>query len=305
MRIKAGIFVMATVMGIAVPCAAQISLPIHLLPVVAKLEGAADTDWVSSVTVSNVGELEADVTALFFREERNNTPIFGPTHVFSLEAGETVTAEDVLGDWFPGQGDTKGFLLILGDAVGGGEQDQAVLAVKGRIFNNADPSATYGQTVPSSMLGLVVAPGHANLAGARSDPLVRSNVGVMNLGLAPLDLIISTYAADGSMLAAVRKSVRVFSLGQWSLGQLGVPELSTPGRVEVMVDPDSITWDPCFGDDPGLEDIRGIFLAYMSLVDGVTGDAEFVLGQNDWREYVELCGEPSRLLPRQLLLGPR
>ena len=296
----------AIVMGIAfaLPCAAQIALPIQVLPVMAKVSGAAGTDWMSSLSISNIGQERADVTALFFRENQNNIPLLGPSHDFSIGPGETLTADDVLGEWFPSEGNTKGFLVVFGEAEGS-DEDPFMLTVAGRVFNNADPNATYGQTVPSGVLGLMVVPGASNLPGVRSDDIVRSNVGVVNFSLFPLDVIITTFGADGTVLASVNRQVRSFSLSQWSLSQLGVGTLSTPGRVQVQVDPDSITWDPCFGEEPDIDDLQGIFMTYLSRVDQVTGDAEFVLGQSDWYDYLALCEETPSVIPAHLLLSAR
>lgn len=291
----------AVLLGVAVasPCAAQIALPIHVLPVIAKLSGAAGTDWMSSLALSNIGDTPADVTALFFRENQNNIPLFGPSHELTVGPGETVSVADVLGEWFPSEGDTKGFLVLYGEA-DGSDQDPFLLTVAGRVFNNANPGATYGQTVPSGVLGLVVAPAVSNLPGVRSDDVVRSNVGVVNLSLFPIDVVISTFASDGTLLASVERQVRSFSMSQWSLAQLGVPELATPGRVEVRVDPDSVFWDPCIGTDPALDDLQGIFMTYLSRVDQVTGDAELVLGESDWFDYIALCGSPLPSLSSDL-----
>lgn len=135
--------------------------------------------------------------------------------------------------------------------------------------------------------------------------MVRSNVGVVNLSIFPMDVIITTFGADGTALASVNRRVKSFSLSQWSLSQLGVGTLSTPGRVEVQVDPDSITWDPCFGEEPDLNDLQGIFMTYLSRVDQVTGDAEFVLGSSDWYEYIALCEEMPSIIPAHLLFSAR
>jgi hypothetical protein len=278
------------------PCFAQLAIPIHLFPVMAKVSGQAGTDWVSSMSVANLGDEEFLATALFFRENQNNIPLLGPRHDFLIEAGQTVTVGDVLGQWFPEQGNTKGFLVLFGE-IDEEATNPFVMAASGRIFNQANPQATYGQTAPSSLLGLMVAPGAANLPGARSDDGVRSNVGVINLSIFPLSIIATTYAADGTVVASVGKTVRAFSLGQWSLEQLGVASMSPEGRVHIEVDPSSITWDPCFGEEPDLDDLQGIFLAYMSRVDEVTGDAEFILAQNDWSPFIDLCGEQPTTVP--------
>lgn len=279
------------VVAVAAPSLAQVALPIHVVPAIAKLRGAAGTDWMSSLSISNVSSEAANVSVMFFRENQTNVPLLVPTEQLMIGAGETATVEDVLGTWFPSQGDTKGFLVLWGEAPGT-DEDPFLLTVAGRVFNNANPSATYGQAVPSGVLAVAVAPAISNLPGARFDDAVRSNVGVVNLSILPLDVIISVFAADGSLVATTTRQVRSFSLSQWSLAQLGAPALSPPGRVEVKVDPASISWDPCLGADPQLDDLQGIFLSYLSRVDQVTGDAEFVLGQSDWFDYLELCGSP-------------
>jgi len=94
------------------------------------------------------------------------------------------------------------------------------------------------------------------------------------------------------VIASTTQRVKIFSMIQKSLQQLGVSELSTPGRVELRIDPDTITWDPCDIDleELDLGSLKGLFIAYMSRGDQVTGDAEFILGSTDWREYVEECG---------------
>ncbi len=289
-RIK--VLVLAAVCAVSVvPAQAQMVSPLHILPVVAKLAGAAGTDWMTAMSVSNVADETVNVTAMFFRENTNNQPFAGPEHVFSLAAGQTTTVDDVLGSYFPGQGNTKGFLILLADAGGGGD---ALIAATARVFNNANPNATYGQAVSSNLTAFVFGRGTAVMPGARWDGRARSNVGVVNLAFQPLDVVVTTYDAAGAVVSSVNRQVNTFSLAQWSLSQLGVSNLSPPGRVEVMVDPASITWDPCdpltWG--PGMS--PGLFMAYMSKVDQATGDAEFAYAQNDWTAFVDECGsEPD------------
>jgi hypothetical protein len=266
--------------------------PLHILPVVAKLAGAAGTDWMTAMSVSNVSDESVNVTAMFFRENTDNQPFVGPEHTFSLAAGQTTTVDDVLGSYFPSQGNTKGFLILLADTSGGG--GDALIAATARVFNNANPNATYGQAVSSNLTAFVFGRGTAVMPGARWDGRARSNVGVVNLAFQPLNVVVTTFDAAGAVVSSVNKQVSTFSLAQWSLSQLGVSNLSPPGRVEVMVDPASIDWDPCdpltWG--PGMS--PGLFMAYMSKVDQATGDAEFAYAQNDWTAFVDECGtEPD------------
>jgi len=266
---------------------AQIVSPFHLIPVVAKVAGAAGTDWMTSMNISNVSSGGVRVTATFYRENTNNTPFAGPSHSFNMAAGQTMTVNDVLGSWFSGQGNTKGFLILTAEPTGGG--DEANLAVTGRIFNNANPNATYGQSVSSNLFAMMYGTGSSVLTGARWDGTSRSNVGVVNLGHVPLEVLITIYNANGAVVASVTKTVSTFSMAQWSIQQLGVSNLSPGGRVEVTVDPDSIMWDPCDPTSWGFGTGYAVFMAYISKVDQATGDGEFAFGQNDWTNFVFDC----------------
>jgi hypothetical protein len=290
MRFKIGCAVMLAccVSGAAF---AQIVSPVHLLPVVAKVAGSEGTNWMTSVTISNSGDQAADVNAMFFPENETGSLFPGIMHQFRIAAGRTMEVQDVLGSWFPAEGNTKGTMLMLAEAVGGSEDDNAKLAVTARVFNNADPNFTYGQTVPSSFLSLIVGRGASVLPGARWDSVNRSNVGVLNLSLQPLKVIITTYTASGAVAAEVKKTIKAFSMNQWGLNQLGVNSMTASGRVEVRIDPSSISWDPCTQNVEDIGGLFGMFVAYMSRVDNASGDAVFLLGQPDWEGYVDECGE--------------
>jgi hypothetical protein len=264
----------------------------HIIPVVAKIKGGAGTDWVSDVSLSNVSDGVADVQTIFFPEATNNSfPFFGKasaTYDFTLQAGQTLIVNDVIATWFPGQGDsTKGVLLVLGEVSG----DEARLAVATRTYNNADPSKTYGQGIGSGLLNVVWGSGRSVLTGVRHDSRYRSNIGVVNITPLTLTVLIDIYDASGNLVRQQSKSIETFSSRQYSLSSLGVNSLAV-GRVEVYVDPATITWDPCNAPVPGMEEFQfGAFISYLSKVDGGSGDAEFSLGLSDWAQYVDDCGE--------------
>jgi hypothetical protein len=247
---------------------------------------------MTSLAISNISDGTVEVTALFFEENQDNVPFVGPSHEFSIAGGHTLNVGDVLGEWFPSLGNTKGFLVLF--AASSGESDDARIAVTGRVFNNADPSATYGQAISSNLVGMVFGIGRSVLTGAQWDSRTRSNVGVVNLSGDPLDIVITTYDANGNQVGSVKRTVRSFSLAQWALNRLGLSSLSPGGRVDVMVDPDSITWDPCDPASFGFSGFPGAFMSYISRVDQATGDGEFAHGQIDWAEFSIDCGyEPG------------
>lgn len=283
------VLVPIVLVALAAVASAQVASSVALIPVVAKTAGAAGTDWRSDVSVSNLSPFAVEVVAGFFREARNNALSFDFPTVATLQAGQTVTAGDVLGTWFPAEGNTKGALLIMAEPAGAGEPEQVRLAVSSRTYNNADPNATYGQSVDPSFMGMVYGRGLSVLTGVRHDQRFRSNVGVLNLSPAPVQVLVTTYNGSGAQVAQVAKTVESLSLRQWALDGLGVPTLAD-GRTEVEIDPATITWDPCDqGSWTGFN--AGFFLAYLSKVDQATGDGEFHLGQVDWSQFEADCGQ--------------
>ncbi len=286
--------VLVVLIGFASTGGAQIASPLHVIPVVAKTAGSAGTDWRSDLAISNVSPFAVTVLATFYREATANTFGLGPMEVVTAQAGETLMVSDVLGTWFPEQGNTKGAIVLMASPAGQGDPSDTVLAVSSRTYNNANPSATYGQTVTSSFMGAVVGRMVSVLPGMRHDARVRTNIGVFTISTDTVPVQISTYDTSGALVAQVVKNVESSSLRQWSLGDLGVSSLAG-GRVEVVLDPAAIT-DPCA--PPSIGTV-GLIIAYASKVDQTTGDAEFVLGQIDWTDYLDECGgvPPAPYLP--------
>jgi len=286
--------VLAAVIPVFLWCAtatAQVASSMAIVPVVAQLRGMENTDWLTELTISNISGFPVAVEARFFKENTANLGLFPLPEKFVLAVGETLTVDNVLSRWFPAVKDTKGFLLIVASHAGGANR-AAMITVTARVFNNADPGATYGQAVPSALLHVSLATVRTILPGARWDELRRSNVGILNLSLDPIEVQVTVFDAAGEELSTNVVEVKSLSLVQRGLTQLGVSELSTPGRVEVVIAPGTVNFDPCAVDfenfQPG--SLKGVFIAYMSRVDQATGDAEFILGDNDWRDYVDRCG---------------
>ena len=118
--------------AVASPASAQFASPFHILPVVAKLQGEQGTDWRSDVSISNLSDAPATVGLNFLREKRANAFPEEPDVTLVLPAGATRQIEDVLGTHFPGEGATKGALIVqtVDDSA-----DPAMLAVSSRTYN--------------------------------------------------------------------------------------------------------------------------------------------------------------------------
>jgi hypothetical protein len=249
------------------------------------VKGNKSTDWRSDGSITNLSDHQVTVQMEFFREATRNMFTGSFSRSINLAAGETRTIEDILGSFFPGQGNTKGMLLIMADDNGG---DDPMLAVSTRTYNAADPNATYGQTVPSNFLGVLFGLGRSVMPGVSYDSRFRTNVGVCNLGPTSAEVVIDIYRPNGTLLSSVERTVESFSLRQWSLADLGAPNL-TGGRVEVRLDDSTAGWNPC--DTGAVPFASTLLMTYFSTVDNATGDAEFGYGQMVWEDYVDTCGE--------------
>lgn len=279
---------------------AQLAGPVQIVPVVARLNGGAGSYWQSDVSITNLGSLDATVTAAFLQEEQPNDPDHVPTYDVAVPAGETLQFGDVLGKWFPQVGSTKGALVLLGNAADGSDAT-VPLAVSSRTYNAADPAKTYGQGVPAiSPVGeggqtweAVFGRGKAVLPGIQQNDRFRTNIGVLNLSQMAIQVRVTVLDADGRTLTEKSEPVEALSLSQWSLSKgLGVASLPAGGRVDVDLDPAAITWDPCTTDSAFLSTTAGVFVAYSTTMDGATNDSEFHLGSTDWSVQADLCGHP-------------
>ncbi len=276
--------VVVALMAGAVPAAAQFASPFHIIPVIAKVKGNQGTDWRSDGAFSNLSDVAVTVNLEFFREAKSNQFTGSFSKSITLAPGETRTVEDILGTYFPGEGNTKGMLLIMADDAG---DESGLLAVTTRTYNAANPNATYGQTVPSNFLAMLFGLGRSVLPGASYDARFRTNIGICNIGPVSAKVVIDIYNAAGSLVKSVTQTVESFSLRQWSLADLGVTNL-TGGRVEVRLDSSTQGFDPC---DPGsLPFFSSLLMTYFSKVDNATGDAEFGYGQLVWDVYQDTCG---------------
>ena len=292
--------VLLIAVALALPASAQIVMPTHIVPVVVKASGYAGTDWRSDLSISNLSDGRATVGLAYFPANHDNSWMMTFPVSVDIPAKGTLQIEDVIGTFFSSYGtNTKGALFVMLEDVQGGVEEPR-LAVSSRAYNAANPERTYGQTVPSTQLGIVSGEGVSVMTGVRQDARFRTNIGVVNLSstLYPtpqfqrLEARIRIYNGQGTLVYDGVKEVEGLSLRQWNLEQdFGIDELSA-GRVEVSVDPSTEGYDPCatsygfMGTSPS-----PALLAYYSKVDNATGDAEFGIGQVDWTRHREDCGE--------------
>lgn len=293
---------------------AQIPMGSYVIPVVAKVKGAAGTDWRTNLSISNISDFDVKVSAHFFKENQNNTfnGTFAKANV-TIRKGETLLVTDVIGTWFPGAGtSTKGWVLLAETSpqICPEPEDPPVpkLVVNARVYNAANPATLYGQTVealwstinpttfPSIITGV--------LSQGNAKPGSRTNVGVANISTAAFDVQIKLFRANGTLAGTAQRKVEALSLRQWRLDtDLALPVLDgKAGRLEVsIVNPN---FDPCEDvDEPPLPECEDpcaptctpsekwkmpdvkLFTAYASNVDNGSGDGENLLPVIDYIGY--------------------
>lgn len=253
-----------------VPVAAQEIDSVQLFPVVARTSGVGTAQWVSDLSIHNLMAEPVTVGIQFFPENQANS--FDPTFPDRVELGarETRVIEDVLATVFGYSSNIKGALLVSTDAdmIPGNPDETRILAVT-RTYNAADPNGTYGQTVPA-LEAQAVTEAPLVATGARNDARFRSNLGIVSLSIVEeVRVHFRILGPDGAELATGVRTLPTATIRQWSFDQLGVDRVEGAVTVELWLDPDSISPDPC-------ADFANTLMGYVSKVDNGTGDAEFL-----------------------------
>ena len=178
--------------------------------------------------------------------------------------------EDVLAELFGYSQDAKGALLVTCAAdFGLPNPEDTDLVATTRTYDVSSPVGTYGQTVPANgeLANLTGSPSF--VTGARNNADFRSNLGIVNQALDEVTVHYRIIAADATVLAEGSEDLPSLSMRQWSFRSLGVGTAEGPLTVDLWLDPDDVSPDPC-------ADFVASFLAYVSKVDQRTQDAEFM-----------------------------
>jgi len=247
----------------------------QFIPVVAHAAGLGGTQWLSDLTVYNLTDSELVVGTQFLPADQANA--FNPTFPdrFTLQPGETLLIEDVLGTLYGYTEDIVGSLFFTVDnlLIPTNPAGATILAST-RTYNAGSPDGTYGQTILSNSRTINASGTKSIITGARNDDRFRSNLGIVSMALFnPITIHYQVLNANHDVVAEGSKSMPPSSLSQVSFSSLGVPKEEGPLTVELWLDPDDVFPDPCVTQYPNM------FLAYVSKVDGNpdgTGDAEFI-----------------------------
>jgi hypothetical protein len=252
---------------LASPASAQFITDIMGFPVVARGAGLHGTQWVTDVTIFNPMDHDVSVVMVYYPEEH-----VGEEHMenLDLDPGETILIEDVVSTLFEFV-TSKGMLTLNVSSDFGVNPEGTVIHAVSRTYNTGDGEGTFGQTIPSAFAAFNVGWSSSFVTGARNDDAYRSNLGIAAASLEiPLRVHYRIITTDGTVLVEGSKVLPVAGMNQWSFEQLGVGSVEGPLTVELWLDPDDISDDPCVGL------ATNGFFAYVSKVDNLTGDAEYL-----------------------------
>ena len=225
---------------------------------VANLPGALGSDWHSDLFLHNAGPGPATVSLRFSRS--GGLP--GSPATVALAADETVAVDDVVGTLFG----TTGSGAILWTVESG---DAAAVLVSANTFNRVDASRRYGQQVPG-VRWADAAPAGTSLWVPALAGRYRTNLGFAT-GEGCTGVTVRGYDRSGAQVAQ-----RLLSVAPLSWVQLnGLFRNVFP---DLIADPDGVP----VGDSLHRFEVvcgNGSVVAYTSLIDNVTSDGSYLLGQ--------------------------
>ena len=214
----------------------------YVVAATAKVSGAAGTNWVSDLSVLNLGEQVATVIiSLWERDRANLNP---QQSTVTLAAGEMLRSVDVLLDRF----------AVTSGAAALELQSDEPLAIGSRTYNTVD-SRTYGQFIPGEHVAKSFAAGElVVLSGITENQNARTNMGLVNPGLDDIQITGHFFDALGSSLG----------VRSWTVPAQGYIQRNRILR-EVIADDSSGAWVQLSAD-------TGSFFAFVSVVDEQSGD---------------------------------
>jgi len=253
------------------PASAQLITDLVGFPVAARGPGLHDTQWVTDLTLFNPMDHSVNLFLSFLPANQDN---MGDENLTSLhlEPFETMFFEDVILSLFELDEDIKGVLTINTLEPLLNNPEGTVIHAVTRTYNTGGGDGTYGQTVPSLFPSLNVGWASSFITGARNDDAFRSNLGIAAMAFqSQLRVHYKITSTDGTVVVEGSKLMHVLSMNQWSFEQLGVGTVDAPLTVELWLEPEQGSEDPC-----AIYPFASGFFAYVSKVDNLTGDAEFI-----------------------------
>ena len=234
------------------------------LPSSARAAGAGVAFYSTDLTVANTGAADTTVQLKFLGHDGDGRG--GDEKSFPLPAGRSTTFSDVLGSVF-GRASDYGAIRVT----------SASPSVRA-LAQTSTPGVggTFGQSVPSSMTGDLIATGTPrSILAVREDGSFRTNLILANATEAPLDVDVVLVAADGTAVVGPTPAAPFgaqAASGRYTLPPLGMTQVSRVVRNLGVV-----------ADVAGARlvlstaTVGGKFAAYASVIDNVTNDPRTLL----------------------------
>lgn len=231
------------------------------IPVVGKLTGARNEDFISDVRIINRSSAPATVTIDFFAS--STTALAGPTstQVVTVAPGQQLVVNDILGTTFGTEG--SGALRIT--------SNQDIIVVS-RILNDKRrgnggttglfvPATSLEETCPEGILPFLSSASPSDTANGAG---FRTNIGWFNPNPFPVTVTFTLRENDGSAVATETVTVPAFSRLQQGIFELmdSVPES------ERRIDDYFVTYTTT----------GGPIVVYAAVVDNKTGDGYYLTG---------------------------
>jgi len=220
------------------------------IPAAAAVAGAAGTNWRTDLEVHNPGSVQSSYTvALLPSGQPNPDPL---EETFSLAPGLCARYPDILADVF---GFTGTAALRMTPSPG-------EVMVTSRTYN-LTPDGTYGQFIAGVAAGRSILAGdEVRLVGLTQDPSYRTNIGFASASAFPIQVELSLYDGDGTLLGVL--TTELAANGYWQVNnafnQVGADALGD-GYAVVRTDT-----------------LGAAFFAYASRIDNRSGDPVYVPG---------------------------
>jgi subtilisin-like proprotein convertase family protein len=225
--------------------------PFLLVPVVARNQGEAGTEWRSDLRLLNHGNFSIHVDAELRLQGAFGLPAL--VRSFELQPGQATTIEDVVGSIY-------GFESAVGSLRLVPREGPAALCATSRTANHGGDLGTYGQYVPALAYGDGLLD-RGVLLHIDSDDDTRTNIGLVETNGLGVSIGVRLLDDRGLEIGA---PIQV-TLGPWDSTQINqvFEALSAAPRRNARVEITRVGGN-------------GAFFAYASVIDAHSGDAIFV-----------------------------
>jgi hypothetical protein len=177
---------------------------ISYVPAAAKAEGGFNSDWVTDAAIANLTDTTASVSVSYIVKAQEN---LHPVSVsLLLQPGQQLFVEDVFATLFDLDA-ANGALRIIAS--------HPDVRITTRTYNTAGTEGTYGQYIPALKSEAALSPGKvAALPQLQQNGNFRTNIGLMNLKLIPVEVEIQLYRGDGSLVGVVNETLEAGEMTQ-------------------------------------------------------------------------------------------